>query len=811
MKTNLGLFALLLLGLPLFSSGQDAQNPAIDLKITNQQKVIGLPVVPAEQFKILTVPDLSSPFQETSSGTIKGYQWSDSVKRAMEFYRLKIEAKDPNALLSAILLNRIAYGPTPDDLERLAQIGPQAYIKEQLAPWTIDERLALDNVNPTSSDWQFVSATGKSSSALYIYLEAIGDVFIDDIKLVAGSVPETGANVIRNGDFEAPLTTNEWTVSTNLALSEISTAEFHSGAASLHLVATIPGSAKASSIWQTFTPSIPANTTYTLSYWWKPGTNSPAGLVVRFANSGIVTSAETDYSRMEHGIALLEKYRAWYVQRAIQAKRQLLEVLLQFWENHFVTSYTKSNDYLNSAYDDDTSRNRAATRMEFMENKRWREALLNPQCTFYDLLKISAESVAMIIYLDTVDSKGNGSNIANENYGRELLELFTFGVDNGYDQNDITVSSRAWTGWSIRLVDRTNEYNAFSTLTTVHVPGLTNTTGAANLIGTWSFNYKQQNHNNTQKIIFPNKVVPDRFGAPYAGQNYQLTLPPRSGTNSIQDGYELIAHLANQPFTQEFISVKLCRLLVHDDFYSGGPPLGYDYTDPNLSAEGKLIRDCMRAWEENVPKGQIWKVLEVILNSELFRSQGAAMQKVKTPLEFTVSALRSLRAQASDGTYTVTTDGVITPQLSAMGRMLLFNRDTPDGYPEAAGPWISAGTLAQRVRFVQSFLIKAGASGRDDSTTHSCDPVKLLKLKLPSTSWKDAAAVTDYFLTLLYPAEGKANLDLYRSQSIQFLNTADDGKTQSLFSDLDSTSTTYETRVRGMVGMLLTLQRFQEQ
>jgi uncharacterized protein (DUF1800 family) len=803
MKTNLGRLALLLLLAPICAFGQDA--PQIEIIVTNQQKVIQLPLIPAESFKILTTPNLSAPFTEATSGTFNGYQWSDTVKQAMEFYRLKVEAKDSNALLSAILLNRIAYGPTPDDLERLAAIGPQAFINEQIAPWTIDENLPVDKVNTVSSDWQYVTATGKgASAALYIYLETQGDVFLDDLKLVTGSVPEAGANLARNGEFEAPLTTNDWTISTNLYLSEISTTQVHSGTGSLHLVASEPGSAKASSMWQAFSPALP-NTTYTLSYWWKPGTNSPAGLVVRFANSAVTSSSETTYSRMEHGIATLENYRAWYIQHALQAKRQLLEVLLQFWENHFVTSYTKSNDYLSSAYDDDLPRNRAATRMEFMENKRWRAALLNPQCTFFDLLKISAESVAMIIYLDTVDSKGNGTKIANENYARELLELFTFGVDNGYDQNDITVSSRAWTGWSIRLVKHEDENNPYAVLTTVQVPGNTNTTGAANLIGTWSFNYKQQNHSTSEKVIFPNKVVPERFGAPYAGRSYQVVLPARSGNGSIQDGYDLITHLANQPFTQEFISVKLCRLLVHDDFATG-----YDFTDPNLSPEGKLVRACMRAWEEGTPKGQIWKVVEVILNSDLFRSQTAAMQKVKTPLEFTVSALRSLRAQATDGTFTVTTDANITSQLSRMGRMLLFNRDTPDGYPEAAGPWISAGTLSQRLRFVQAFLLKSGAAGRDDAGNHSCDPVKLLKTKLPPAAWNDAGAVVDYFLMLLYPAESKANLAQYRAEAIEFLNTGDDGKTESLFSKVTN-ATTYDTRVRGMVAMLMTFQRFQEQ
>jgi len=89
--------------------------------------------------------------------------------------------------------------------------------------------------------------------------------------------------------------------------------------------------------------------------------------------------------------------------------------------------------------------------------------------------------------------------------------------------------------------------------------------------------------------------------------------------------------------------------------------------------------------------------------------------------------------------------------------------------------------------------------------------VALLKKKLPTASWNDASAVADYFLSILYPAEGKANLDLYHSSAVKFLNTDDGGVASSLFSGLSNTSTTYDTRVRGMVAWLMTLQRFQEQ
>jgi hypothetical protein len=145
--------------------------------------------------------------------------------------------------------------------------------------------------------------------------------------------------------------------------------------------------------------------------------------------------------------------------------------------------------------------------------------------------------------------------------------------------------------------------------------------------------------------------------------------------------------------------------------------------------------------------------------------------------------------------------------MSRMGAMGLFNRAEPDGYPEAGPPWISAGTLAERLRFVQSLLLSGTG---DDAGNCTTDPVALLKKKIPSGSWNNAATVADYFLSILFPGEGRANLEQYRSAAINFLNTADDS-TPSLFSGLSNTGGTYDTRVRGMAGMLMTFQRFQEQ
>jgi 5-hydroxyisourate hydrolase-like protein (transthyretin family) len=112
--------------------------------------------------------------------------------------------------------------------------------------------------------------------------------------------------------------------------------------------------------------------------------------------------------------------------RAIYSRRQLLEVLTQFWDNHFNTDLNKHGVI---AY-------------ETNENASFRSRALG---RFRDLLDTSATSPAMLVYLDNALSMhGN----PNENYARELLELHTLGVDGGYTQADVEQVARAFTGWT---------------------------------------------------------------------------------------------------------------------------------------------------------------------------------------------------------------------------------------------------------------------------------------------------------------------------------------------------------------------------
>src|ERR1019366_5644554 len=117
----------------------------------------------------------------------------------------------------------------------------------------------------TTPQWQYVTLTGSATQpTLLVCLHgSAGDVYVEDLKLVAGSVPEAGTKLIQNGDLESPLS-GPWTLSANMAGSVISSAVKHSGNASLHVVATSPGDTLSLAIWEN-TAAIVTNGTYTLS------------------------------------------------------------------------------------------------------------------------------------------------------------------------------------------------------------------------------------------------------------------------------------------------------------------------------------------------------------------------------------------------------------------------------------------------------------------------------------------------------------------------------------------------------------------
>jgi len=148
-----------------------------------------------------------------------------------------------------------------------------------------------------------------------------------------------------------------------------------------------------------------------------------------------------------------------------------------------------------------------------------------------------------------------------------------------------------------------------------------------------------------------------------------------------------------------------------------------------------------------------------------------------------------------------------------MGGMNLFDKTEPNGYSEFGKIWLNTANLCERMRFVQHLLMPTSSSlkSTDYGTSRNVsDPVKLIKMKLPQTSWTDAGAIVDYFLPLLFPGEGKANLDLDRTAAIAFLNTNEAGAASS-FASIANTPAAYDGRIRGMIGLLMSFPRFQEQ
>jgi hypothetical protein len=152
----------------------------------------------------------------------------------------------------------------------------------------------------------------------------------------------------------------------------------------------------------------------------------PGELAVRSLTS--LTLDAVDLAAWERADVVAELQRGALVRR-VSSRRQLREILVEFWTDHFNISIEKGACwYLKTIDDRDVIR---------------RHALGN----FRDLLWASAHSPAMLVYLD---NQANDRRAPNENYARELLELHTLGVDAGYTQQDVMEMARCLTGWTVR-------------------------------------------------------------------------------------------------------------------------------------------------------------------------------------------------------------------------------------------------------------------------------------------------------------------------------------------------------------------------
>ena len=306
----------------------DPPPPVIQsITVSNGVKTVTFTPSPAtEQYNIGSSVNVAVPFTNDGSGVLKGTTWRATNSQPIKFYSVAATPLSSNDLLSVNLLNRIAYGPAPDELVRVKAMGPQAYINEQLAPELIVNPIdsfptqTTNSAPPTPPQWQFLSFSGTvSSSNLYLYLTQVGDAYVDDMSLTIQTnvIIDTGTNIygtnniggtnlnilitnlvsspnlIQDSDFENPTLTPPWTVTANMSGSSLSTTFAHSGSNSLHMVAAAPGTTEGNAIYQRLTNLVfgfNANTQRCmLSFWYLPGPGSHL-IKTRLSGSGVVGS-----------------------------------------------------------------------------------------------------------------------------------------------------------------------------------------------------------------------------------------------------------------------------------------------------------------------------------------------------------------------------------------------------------------------------------------------------------------------------------------------------------------------------------------
>ena len=213
-----------------------------------------------------------------------------------------------------------------------------------------------------------------------------------------------------------------------------------------------------------------------------------------------------------------------WVFRMVHSERPLQEKMALFWHNHFATGFSKIAGQLGPG---GASRALAAKPSEDPNDVKgqlelFRELALG---NFRDLLLAVSQDVAMVAWLD---GDTNVKAFPQENYARELMELFTIGVDH-YTEDDVYAGARVFTGWNLRRFGRGTDTQ-------------------------WSaFNYDAGQHDTDAKT-FSFAIYPD------GGH----TIPARAASEGFQDGVDLVNAVANHPETGAFLARKLYAFFVNE-------------------------------------------------------------------------------------------------------------------------------------------------------------------------------------------------------------------------------------------------------
>ena len=327
---------------------------------------------------------------------------------------------------------------------------------------------------------------------------------------------------------------------------------------------------------------------------------------------------EEDLARRHHIGARygngLPETQGWWLQRMVSTKRPLEEKMTLFWHSILCSGNAK---------------------VDHPQTMQKQIEMLRHHClgNYRDLLSDLARDPAMIIYLDNRD---NHKGAINENWGRELLELFSMGVGN-YTEDDVKEASRAFTGWTHKPFPPLYPYQRYFL----------------------EFEYRPEDHDDGEKVFL--------------------------GQRGNFNGDDIIEIVARHPATARFIARHLYNFFVADE-----PQVpAWPHTLPRDGAAVNILADAFLQ-----PKYDIRSVMRVLFNSDFFKDESVWYAKVKSPAEVVVGTLRLV------GDYTTPKPGIddLVIQAGYMGQLIL-NPPSVEGW-HSGKEWINSGSLSSRVNFV---------------------------------------------------------------------------------------------------------------
>ena len=321
-----------------------------------------------------------------------------------------------------------------------------------------------------------------------------------------------------------------------------------------------------------------------------------------------------------------------WLYRMVTTSCPLEEKIALFWHGIFASSFSKTQQARSLAVQIDMFRRSGLGRFDSL------------------LLEISKDPI-MIVWLDNQD---NHNGAINENFGRELLELFSMGIGN-YTEDDIKECARAFTGWTVGNA----EYMAARAMKASIWPY-----GAI----AWHFDYRDHDHDHGKKA--------------FLGERGRL------------NGEEVIEIIARQPATARFIARHMYDFFVADE----APVPQWPHTPP---LDPDAIATLASAYTDS--DHDIRSMLRVLFNSDFFKE--AKFARIKCPAEFVAGTIR-LGGAVTEPTLEMNEANAV---VGYMGQSLLAPPSV-EGWHEGT-EWINSGALVERVNFAAKQLNDVGKPG----------------------------------------------------------------------------------------------------